>query len=191
MSGTDDFYVALLTSEHRSQPNFQAAVRALVKGFADGTDILRGMIEKYNIDTAVGDQLDTIGLWVGVTRRVPIPLTDLYFTWDGTVATGWGQGQWKGPFDPGVGLVELGDSDFRLLIKAKIAANMYDGTIEQMLFILEYLFGAENIGLLDNMNMTYRINYNTARLSSVQQALLVNDLLMLRPAGISVIYNPF
>lgn len=188
---TTDTYVNLLTSEHRSQPNFQASVRAMVQGFSDATDALHAFIDKYNIDTATGDQLDTLGLWVGVTRRIPIPLADVYFTWGGTVATGWGQGQWKGPFDPGTGLVSLGDSDFRLLIKAKIAANMFDGTMEQMLGILEYLFGAPNIGLLDNQNMTYRINYNTTRLSAVQQALLTNDLLVLRPAGLTAIYQPF
>src|SRR3954469_23823422 len=125
---TTDDYVALLTSEHREQPNFQAAVRAMVQGFADGLDTLHAMLDKYNLDTAVGDQLDTIGLWVGVTRRVPVPITNVYFTWSGTVATGWSSGQWKGLFDPGTGLVMLGDSDFRLLVRAKIAANMWDGT---------------------------------------------------------------
>lgn len=187
---TTDDYVALLTSEHRQQPNFQAVVRAMVQGIADGIDTLKGMLDKFNLDTAIGNQLDTIGLWVGVTRRIPVALAGVYFTWSGTVATGWGQGQWKGPFDPGTGLVSLGDSDFRLLIRAKIAANMWDGTGEQMEAILDLLFGPTNVEFFDNQNMTYRILYNTTHLSAVQQALLTNDLLLLRPAGMSVIYQP-
>lgn len=186
---TTDDYVALITSEHRQQPNFQASVRAMVQGFADGTDLLRVLIAKYHVDTAVGEQLDTVGMWVGVSRRVPIPLTDVYFTWDGTVATGWGQGQWKGLFDPGTGIVELGDEDFRLVIKAKIASNMWDGTVEQMMDILEFLLGFANVSIRDNQDMTYRVLYNESNLSAVQKALLLNDMLVLRPAGMTAIYQ--
>jgi Protein of unknown function (DUF2612) len=188
---TDD-YVALVTSEHRGAILFQAVVRAMTQGLADGTDALKALLGLYDLDFAIGDQLDTIGLWVGITRRVPVPITDVYFTWDGTVATGWGQGQWKGPFDPGTGIVELGDSDFRLMIRAKIAANMWDGSAQQLSEILVNLFGtAGNVTFIDNQNGTYRINYDTQELSAVQQALLINDFLLLRPAGISVTYQPF
>lgn len=186
-----DEYVALLTSEHRSQPNFQAAVRVMVQGFADGRDLLRTLLGKYALDTAVGDQLDTIGLWVGVTRRVPVPLVNLYFTWGGTVATGWNQGQWKGPFDPGTGIVSLGDEDFRILIRAKIEANMWDGTAEEMDAILDLLFGAVNVSFRDNSDGTFKIRYSLTALNAVQQALLTSDLLALRPAGIEVIYEGF
>lgn len=188
---TTDDYVALLTSEHRSQPNYQASVRAMVQGFADGIDQLHALLALYDLDTATGDQLDTIGLWVGVTRRVPVALTGKYFTWSGTVATGWNQGQWKGPFDPGTGIISLGDSDFRLLIQAKIEANMWDGTAEEMDRILDLLFGAVNVSFRDNVDGTFKIRYSLTALSAVQQALLTSDLLALRPAGIEIIYEGF
>jgi hypothetical protein len=186
---TTDDYVALLTSEHRSQPNFEATVRTMTQGFADSIDMLRGLLAQFDLDVAVGDQLDTIGLWVGVTRRVPVPIADVFFTWDGTVATGWKRGQWKGLFDPAEGIVSLSDSDFRLFIRAKIAVNAWNGTAEQMADILAFLFGEGAVVMRDNQDMTIRVIYDDSALSSVQAALLTNDLLLLRPAGVLVTYE--
>jgi hypothetical protein len=187
MASTDD-YIALVTSEHRGKALFEAAVRAFVQGFVDNNNAVFGMLAAYDLDTAVGDQLDTIALWVGVVRRVPVPITNVYLTWSGTVQTGWGQGVWKGPFDPGTGLVSLGDADLRLLIRAKIAANMWDGTSEQLDAILEILFGPTAVKHYDLQDGTYRITYSQSALSGVQQALLINNFLLLKPAGVGIVY---
>lgn len=190
MADRTDDYVALITSEHRGAPRFEAAVRALTQGFADATDAVLDMLAKHDLDIAVGDQLDTIGLWVGVTRRVPVPLVGVFFTWADTVATGWSSGQWKGPYDPGTGVVMLGDSDFRLLIRAKIGANMWDGTSEQMDQILSILFLPTNVWHYDMQNMTLRIQYKVSALSAVQQALLTGNILTLKPAGVAITFVP-
>lgn len=187
MASTDD-YAALITSEHRGMPRFEAAIRTLTQGFADAAAVARDMLAKHDLDIAAGDQLDTLGLWVGVTRRVPVPLTGYYFTWADTVATGWSSGQWKGPFDPGSGIVLLGDSDFRLLIRAKIAANMWDGTNEELDQILSILFNPTNVWHYDIQNMQLRITYKQAQLSAVQKALLTGDVLAIKPAGVKIVY---
>lgn len=184
---TDDYY-ALVTSEHKAKPRYEASIRALVSGFVDNYNTVLNMLAMFDLDIAVGDQLDTIALWVGVVRRVPVPLSGHYFTWQDTIATGWSQGQWKGPYDPGTGLVELGDADLRLLIRAKIAANMWDGTSEQLDTILEILFGPTAVKHEDLQNGTFRITYSTTMLSGVQQALLVNNFLAIKPAGVGIVY---
>lgn len=188
---TTDTYVALLTSEHRSQPLYAAAVRAMVQGFSDGYDTLQALLDLYNIDYAVGDQLDTIARWVGVIRAVPVPLTNVYFTWGGTVQTGWGVGVWKGPTDPGTGIVTLGDSDFRTLIRAKIMANSWDGSADGLRDIFTALFGT-GVSFVDTQNQSYNVKYKTTgldALSAVMQTLLINDFLAVRPSGISVTYT--
>lgn len=180
----------VVTSEHRGAPRFDASLRALIGGIAEAADLGRTLAALHDLDAAVGDQLDTVGLWVGVTRRVPIPLAGMFFTWSGTVDTGWARGQWKGPTDPGTGIVELSDADFRLFIRAKIAANSWDSSMQQIKDILDFLFPFA-VSMRDNQDGTARIIYNTARMSAVQQALLTGDLLALRPAGITYIYQAF
>lgn len=187
-----DAYIALITSEHRGQPLFAAAVRTMVQGFSDGYDTLSGLLDQYDLDRATGDQLDTIGLWVGVVRAVPVPLVNVYFTWSGTVQTGWSVGQWKGPTDPGTGVVSLGDTDFRLLVRAKIMANMWDGSADGLRDIFNALFGT-GVTIVDNQDLSYTVKYQTTginALSSVMQTLLTHDFLAVRPAGISVVYTP-
>lgn len=186
-----DTYLALITSEHRAQPLYAASVQEMVQGFSDGYDTLKALLDQYDLDYAIGDQLDTIALWVGVIRRVPVPLVGVYFTWGDTPQTGWNVGQWKGPTDPGTGIVTLGDSDFRTLIRAKIMANMWDGSAEGLRDIFSTLFGA-GVSLVDTQNQSYTVQYQTTgvdALNSVMQTLLVNDFLAVRPAGISVTYT--
>lgn len=52
----------------------------------------------------------------------------MYFEW-GREAVGWARGSWKGLYDPETGMVRLPDETYRLLLKAKIGANRWDGTV--------------------------------------------------------------
>jgi hypothetical protein len=89
---------------------------------------LSSFIPKFDLDQAAGDQLDIIGLWVGVGRRVKTPPIGVYFSLD-IVSVGFDQGVWQGPFDPSMGITLLDDDTYRLLIRAKIGANHWDGTL--------------------------------------------------------------
>jgi len=85
MSADITDYLALITSEHNQKPNFVAVVSAFVQGFADETATISSIIGLYDLDTAVGSQLDTIGLWVGQSRDLLEPISGVYFSFD-TVA---------------------------------------------------------------------------------------------------------
>lgn len=189
MTDRTDDYVALLTSEHRQQPHFQAVVRALTRGFADLTVMLEGLPSLYDLDTAVGNQLDTLGYWVGIDRRVPIPIPNTFFAWDGTVATGWDVGAWKGEFDATTGLTAMSDAEYRIAIKAKISANHWDGTWQQAHDILDALYGAGKVYIFDSQDMNVQVYYRAADLTAVQIALLTNNIIPLRGEGIGVTYT--
>lgn len=96
MKTTQD-YLNLITSEHRNQPNFAAVVSLGVAVQVRVQFLLDSMIPLFDLDTPpVGDQLNIIGLWVGVPRStVPTSVTDANYLklvrakiainqWDGT-----------------------------------------------------------------------------------------------------------
>lgn len=188
MASTDD-YVTLITSEHNDKPNFVATIRAMTAGFVDGINLNESLPDKFNLDNAVGVQLDDIGKWVGVSRRLRVPLEDVYFEWDGTAELGWEAGVWRGPFDPVTGLVNLPDDVYRTLLRGKIAANNWDGTIPGAVAVWAIVFnGGQTIIIQDNQDMSMIIGFVGPPLSTVEIALLTGGYLPLKPAAVRVSY---
>src|ERR1039458_1627914 len=126
--GDPTYYLRLVTSEHIDKPNFIATLTAVLQPLADVQVRLAGMPGIFDLDVAVGDQEDKTGQWVGISRELQEPLTGVYFSLD-TVGLGFDQGTWKGPFDPSTYLTALPDDAYRLLLRAKILNNKWDGTI--------------------------------------------------------------
>ncbi len=186
MPTTDD-YKLLVTSEHRDKPLFMAMIAAFTAGFVDSATALQTLIDKFNLDAAAGEQLDKIGEWVGITRRLRTPITGVYFSWDADPTIGWDAGSWQGPYDPDTGIVLLPDEDYRTLLRAKIAANFWDGTLLGAEIIWGIVFqGAQTIILQDNQDMSMTVGFYGAPLSAVQQALLVGGYFPLKPAGVRI-----
>lgn len=117
------------------------------------------MIRKFDLDSAQGEQLDIVGLWVGRDRRVTTPISNVYFSWD-TDGLGWDQGNWQGPYDPDSGFTVLSDDVYRLVLKAQIAINQWDGTVGDLEDLLERVFEGTGIEMqiIDNMDMSISIN---------------------------------
>lgn len=185
---TSDKYLELITSEHAERPMFRAAIEALTKGFVDNVNLCEAIPGLFNLDVAVATQLDAVGRWVGISRTLRVQLTGVYFEWD-NADLGWGSGVWKGPFDPDAGLVELADDAYRKLIKAKIAANNWDGTILDALVIWNIAFdGEQTIILQDNQDMSMVVGFVGLPLSAVNAALLVSGYVPLKPSGVRISY---
>ncbi|KVP40827.1 DUF2612 domain-containing protein [Burkholderia ubonensis] len=182
-------YTALITSEHRDKPRFAATVAAVVQPLVDQMNLLASMPGKFDLDVAVGDQLDTVGLWVGVSRRIRTPLTGIYFSFD-IAGLGFDQGIWKGPFDPDTGLTILDDDTYRLVIRAKIGANHWDGTIASSAAILNSIFGADtHVFIEDHQDMSMTIGLSGKVPSAVFLALLAGGYIPLKPEGVRVNYT--
>ncbi|KVP84561.1 hypothetical protein WJ95_20595 [Burkholderia ubonensis] len=182
-------YTALITSEHRDKPRFAATVAAVVQPLVDQMNLLASMPGKFDLDVAVGDQLDAVGLWVGVSRRIRTPLTGIYFSFD-IAGLGFDQGIWKGPFDPDTGLTVLDDDTYRLVIRAKIGANHWDGTLEQSAVILNSIFGADtHVFIEDHQDMSMTIGISGKVPSAVFLALLAGGYIPLKPEGVRVNYT--
>lgn len=105
---TSDDYVELITNQYSLQENFVATIRALVRGSIDQSAAMSSLVEHFSLDTAVGVQLDQVGLWVGFSRRVNVPIPSVFFSFD-TSGLGFDQGVWQSPVDASTGLVFLDD----------------------------------------------------------------------------------
>jgi hypothetical protein len=186
---TTDDYLSRITSQHRDKPLFTAVVRALTEAFAATTNLELGLPEAFNLDTAVGAQLDAVGLWIGLGRRVSVPLEDVYFEWDGPAVLGWDSGSWQGPFDPDSGLVMLPDDAYRAILRAKVAANHWDGTIPGAYDAWAIAFsGGQVIILQDHQDMSMTVGFVGPPLPAIEQALLVGSALPLKPMGVRIRY---
>jgi hypothetical protein len=179
-------YTALITSEHNQRPKFMAMVSALMQPLADAVALVGSIFEKFDVDTAVGDQLDVIGQYVGVGRQIPIPLTGVFFSW-ATIGLGWGQGNWPNVLNP-TQLIDLPDNNFRVLIRARIAANNWDGTIPGAYEVWDKIFAGTGVGILiqDLGNMHMLLALTGPVPDAVNRALFTGGYLDVKPAGVKI-----
>jgi hypothetical protein len=186
---TSDEYTGLVTSEHNQRPNFMAMIAVQVQAYVDNINLLRNFQALFDIDLAAGQQLDMIGVWVGASRNISIPLTGVYFSFN-TVGLGFNQGTWLGIGDSTSGLTTLSDDQYRLLLKAKIASNHWDGTVPGAYAIWAIVFQFEPFTILiqDNQDMTMQFTLVGTNIPAVTKALLTNGLIALIPAGVSATY---
>lgn len=180
-------YTSLITSEHNEQPRFMAMVSLLAQWAVDRQNMLASVPGLFDIDDAVGQQLDWIGQWVGISRNLSLPLTGVYFSFD-TAGLGFDEGIWLGPFDPTTGLVSLPDDQYRILLYATIAANNWDGTVPGAYDAWNTVFAPLGYSILiqDNQDMTMDVVLVGPTPDAVTLALFTGGYLNLRPAAVGI-----
>lgn len=151
-------YTDLITNYHAGKPLFFQHVDLSTRPLTDVSTSLNSLITAFDIDTAVGVQLDILGEWIGRKRNVSVPISGIYFSFD-TDGLGWDQGVWQGPFDPDSGYTALSDETYRVILKAKIAINNWDGTNDSLPQILDTALAGSGLRMqiVDNQDMTISI----------------------------------
>jgi hypothetical protein len=179
-------YLDLITSEHQDLPLYTAFLSVFLQGQVDLQNVLTSLPAAFDVDSAVGVQLDQVGVRVGISRAVSTPLTSVYFSWD-TDGLGWDQATWQGEFDPDTGITLLSDEAYRQVIKGKIAANHWDGTVAGAKEVWEMAFGPGMLKLTDNQNMTVTMTWiGAAAPDVVTRQLITLGYFNLKPAGVSL-----
>lgn len=180
-------YLNLVPSQHRQRPRYMATVEALLTPMEAVADLLEEMRTAFDLDTAVGVQLDAVGVRVGRTRHLHTPLTGVYFSWN-TESVGWSEGVWKGKYDPEAGMVSLPDDMYRMLLKAKVAANRWDGTIPGAYEVWEIAFAdlGSIILIQDNQDMSMVVGIAGMPLNPVFEQLLLQGYVPLKPEGVRI-----
>jgi len=142
----------------------------------------------FDLDKAVGAQLDKIGDCVGISRYLDVALSNVYFSLD-TAGLGLDEGTWRRPYDPSTGLTILPDDTYRTLLRAKVAANQWDGSLESALAIWDLVFSTQNYGLViqDYGDMSILFGFLTPKgLDAVTKGLITNGKLNLKPEGVRI-----
>ena len=160
MPTTED-YVALVTPEHDDKPRFVAAVALHAGGMVDAATVALALPGAHDLDVALGQQLDSVGRWVGLTRFKDVP---------------------------SLGRVELADADYRILLRAKVLANHWDGGMESLQAILAALFPGTGIVLfaVDYQDMSMDIYITGGTPTALQIALIKGGLLVPKPEGVRI-----
>lgn len=138
MNQAVDKYLALVTSEHGDQPNYIAALTALLQGVVDINNITAQFTTDYDLDSAVGNQIDALGQWIGLSRKVLVYTPGTFFAFD-TSGVGFDQGLWHSSLDNTYTIVSLTDEIYRLMLRIKIAINYWDGSFGQAAELLDAL----------------------------------------------------
>ena len=195
MSDYIDGNVANLIIQYSNKPNAISTVTAITEEFEliyDNSNILD---IAYNLDTAVGKQLDIIGKIVGINRNVPFSVPKKYFGFDGhlnsypfgskfnVVVSYPFRSKFEIPYSDG----QLNDNDYRFFIKAKIIKNYATSRNidENKLSIqdaVDYLFNSKAY-ITDNYDMTMTL-YIDSSYDSSKLTYLENLDLLPRPQGV-------
>lgn len=126
-------YLNLITPYHAQRPRFVNMIAVLVQALVDAQTMLGQMTADFDLDTAIGVQLDILGQWIGRSRYLQLPITGVYFTFhmpgDADARDGFDQGIWLGPYDPTTGVVALPDDTYRKVLQLQAIANEWDGTL--------------------------------------------------------------
>ncbi len=186
MSNTVETYQALVTSQYQEQPDFQAIIALSVAISVQIQSLLESMIALFDLSqNPVGNQLDILGQWAGVSRILENPYSDIFFEWDGLSSQGWDFGIWQSPDSPSA-IVSLPDDIYLTLIEAKIAANSWNGTTEGAYAIWDILFPYTTLLIQDFQDMSFAIAIVGQVPDSLTLALLTGGILPLKPEGVLI-----
>jgi len=176
------YYLSLPTSEYQNSPNFIAFLQALMTPFNDCATLAANMYTYFDINNAVGVQLDLIGALIG--RKRPTGINPTGAIWDA---------QPDVDSIPDVDLLTqpinniVNDSDYRVLLQATIIRNTWDGTIPSLYKAWSTLFPGGQIILIDNQDMTMDVVI-IGNFSPTIIDLIVGDYIVPRPAGVQINY---
>jgi len=151
-------YLDLITPQHRTQPKYMAWLTAALTMINDAQSALFGMKTAYDIGSAVGVQLDVLGAILGVSRLLD--------------------------FQPTTGSALLDDNNYRLVLRAKILNNQWDGTRGQYeTMVSDVLSGCKAV-LADNSDMTMGVALILDTATTLTSELLQHGYLLPAPAGV-------
>lgn len=156
-------YLELITSEYATKEKFNSYVKTFLDMISPTVDNLNDFNGLFNLETAVGDQLDKIGALLNVRRNLPTDNENIPSTLD--------------------------DDLYRKVLKSRIYMNHWDGTREGLEDILNIIFPDVPIDFVDNQDMSYVIRVIDPNFSQTDLALLQEGYILPKPSGVRVNYE--
>lgn len=195
-----------VTEQFKDAPVFDKYLQLLLYDAEELQSVLKDLMEKRSIDTAVGKQLDIIGDIVGQPRT--LVNADL-FTFFGFMGhwqadsfgnlndLGVGSVWWDGEASS-TGNITLNDDLYRLLIKAKIAKNVTRATPEDVMNFTNFIFNTHGSTIVDEGFAKFRLmigrsltRQEVGLLRYVNRTASYESKLLPKPIGVGIEYGSF
>jgi hypothetical protein len=164
-------------AQYRDKPKFVAWIGINGEIGNEIETAYQGVRVSYDIDNANTNELDIIGRIVVINRSFESVVeyeSDQY-----------GRNQFgSAQFMPSQGTTDqqLNDDIYRLLIKAKIAKNTNDATLDGIIQALAFIVETDDIMILDNENMSFDIEFGS--LTDLERLVLTNFDIVPEPQGV-------
>lgn len=195
-----------VTEQFKDAPVFDKYLQLLIGDSLELQTVLKDLMEKRSIDTAVGRQLDIIGDIVGQPRELIDADLLEFFGFEGH----WNAGPFGTITDTEVGAVfwdgnskmtgniVLNDDIYRIFIRAKIAKNTTRATPEEIMRFVNFIFGTHSSTIEDEGRAAYRLMIGRALtrqeiglLRHVNRSMTHEGRLLPKPTGVRVNYGSF
>ena len=163
MADSNVQYLKLITSEHSVQQKYTEYVKTFLDMISPCVDIYNDFDVLFALDSATGDQLDKLGELVGISRQLPIVDERIPATLD--------------------------DEAYKLVIKAKIYKNHWDGTRKGLQDIFDAFFPNIPYEIIDNQDMSYTVALTDPEADDVFVGLIMNGYILPKPSGVRVDYD--
>jgi hypothetical protein len=191
-----EYYADLLIAQYRNKIKARATIGMLAQELS-GDVLFLQIRDAFNLETAVGNQLDIIGKIVGVERNIyGLDLTNSFFEFTTYTSSPVGTDlQIYTDASPGPELISryrvaatyaMPDFDFRALIKMKIISNTARRSLKE---VKEGLYAAFSGGVdvVDNANMFIDFNVQQPYYNMMVVATYIN--ILPRPTGVIATVN--
>ena len=156
---SNEHYTRRIPPQHR-RPKFRRWLESNLQPLHDAELLVKSFDEAFGLDKSKGIQMETTGAIVGRSRVLS--------------------------FDPECGASPvLTDDLYRLLQRAKISLNHWDGTIPGVLKLWENLFPMYELVIRDNQDMTMDL-YVIGNLSRLESELMIRGYIAPKPMGVLV-----
>ncbi len=158
-----DFYLNLVASQHSTKPKYMAWLRVLLTPFVDAIKLNEDVKNAFDLNKAVGKQLDILGKLLVQSRQVNFQPTD------GSSSI-------------------LDDYYYRMILKAKVVKNQWKGTITNFYNFWNVLFKNQplQIYLVDNQEMEPVAVIWSSSVTQMVQDLLAHNYIIPKPAGLGI-----
>ena len=191
-----DYYANLLILQYRNKPKARYTIQELVKK-ATGDFLMYRIYEFFDVDTAVGAQLDVIGRIVGAQREViGLTVDKKYFSFESAPdPNGFSK---QGNLKQGVlfksrrnskdSVYSLLDPDYRSLIKFKIVVNNATASMKSIDDAIFDIFGNDAL-VVNNKNMTITYLITAVNVVGILAAYKLGYLPRPNGVGVELILN--
>lgn len=171
----NDYYANLLIMQYRDKPKALATMKAITN-CATCDDLFPALRRCFDLDTAVGAQLDVVGRIVGVSRNVyGLDLENTYLKLrrydgsdSGTKLTRYADGRTyvrlrRYKVDASF---QLTDDEYRLIIRLKIICNSFARLTKNIVDKVYEIFGS-GVTVTANKDMSYTWTVNDSQYSRI------------------------